>query len=114
MVYEWVGGKHACVNLIGVSPLMGLEVRAFTVGLVAIKATSKMCYDNKHAFMPFIFYTFGFLALEVVDLLHRLQWVMHNNVMYPRFMNVVFTKIDFDIQKGLTAQLIVRFLSIHV
>jgi hypothetical protein len=25
-VYGWVGGKHACVNLTGVSPLVKLEV----------------------------------------------------------------------------------------
>jgi hypothetical protein len=26
VVYGWVGGKHACVNLTGVSPLVGLGV----------------------------------------------------------------------------------------
>jgi hypothetical protein len=31
MVHEWVGGKHACVNLIGVSPLVRLRVGALTV-----------------------------------------------------------------------------------
>jgi len=31
MVYEWVGGKHACVDLTEVSPLVGLGVRAVTV-----------------------------------------------------------------------------------
>jgi len=29
-------------------------------------------------------------------------------------MNVVFTRIDFSIQKGLVAQFIARLLSIHV
>jgi len=52
-------------------------------------------------FIPFAFDTFGFLASETVDLLHRVQKVMHNNVMSPRSMNVVFTRIDFVIQKGL-------------
>ena len=31
----------------------------------------------------------------------RVQKVMHNNVMSPRSMNVVFTRIGFAIQKGL-------------
>jgi len=30
-----------------------------------------MCSDNQHAFIPFVFGTFGFLVLEAVDLLHR-------------------------------------------
>jgi len=32
MVYGWVGEKHGCVDLTWVSPLVGLGVRAFTVG----------------------------------------------------------------------------------
>ena len=53
--------------------------------------------NNQHAFIPFVFYTFSFLAPEAVDLLHKVQKVMHNNVMSPRSMNVVFTMIDFAI-----------------
>jgi hypothetical protein len=40
MVYGWVGGKHACVDLTGVSPLVGLGVGAFTVGQAALKSAS--------------------------------------------------------------------------
>ena len=78
MVYGWVGGKHACVDLTGVSPLVGLGVGPFTVAQAALKATSnkvakhkKMCSDNEHVFKPFAFDTFDFLAPEVVDLLLR-------------------------------------------
>jgi len=121
MVYGCVGGKHVCVDLTGVSPLVGLGVGPFIVGQTALKATSskvakheKACFDNQHAFIPFAFDTFGFLAPEVVDLLHRVQKVMHNNVMSPRSMNVVFTRIGFAIQKGLAAQLVARLTSIQV
>jgi hypothetical protein len=69
MVYRWVGGKHACVDLTGVSPLVGLGVAAFTVGQTALKAASskvakheKACSDNQHVFIPFAFDTFDFLA----------------------------------------------------
>jgi len=121
MVYGCVGGKHACVDLTGVSPLVRLGVRPFTVRHAAPKAASskgakheKACSDNQHAFIPFAFDTFGFLALEAVDLLHRVQKVMHSNVMSPRFMNVVFMRIGFAIQKGLAAQLVARLPSIQV
>jgi len=39
---------------------------------------------------------------------------MHSNVMSPRSMNVVFTRIGFAVQKGLAAQLVARLLSIQV
>jgi hypothetical protein len=71
----------------------------------------KACSDNQHAFIPFAFDTFGFLASEAIDLLHRVQKVMHSNVMS---MNVVFTRIGFAIQKGLAAQLVVRLSSMQV
>jgi len=102
MVYRWVDGKHACVDLTEVSPLVGLGAGPFTVGQTTLKAASnkvakheKACSDNQHVFIPFAFDIFCFLAPEAVDLLHRVQNVMHSNVMSPRSMNVVFTRIDF-------------------
>jgi len=84
MVYGWVGGKQACVDLTEVSPLVGLGVRPFTVGQPALKVVSskvakheKVCSNNQHAFIPFALDTFGFLAPEIVDLLHRVRKVMH-------------------------------------
>jgi len=47
--------------------------------------------DNQHAFIPFDFDTFGFLAPKVVDLLYRVQKVTQNNVITLRSTNVVFT-----------------------
>ena len=87
MVYGRVGGNQAWVDLTRFSPLVGLGVGAFTVGQAALKVVSskvakheKTCSDNQHVFIPFSFDTFGFLASEVVDLLHGVQRVMHINV----------------------------------
>nr|GEU48387.1 putative reverse transcriptase domain-containing protein [Tanacetum cinerariifolium]GEU48392.1 putative reverse transcriptase domain-containing protein [Tanacetum cinerariifolium] len=100
LVFGWVGGKHACVDLTGVSPLVGLSSRGFTTGQAALKAASgkvtkheKACIENQHVFIPFMFDTFGFLALEAVELLIRVQRVMHNNVMTPKFTDVVFKRL---------------------
>ncbi|MCI85244.1 auxilin-like protein, partial [Trifolium medium] len=64
MVYGSIWGKHACMDLTGVSPLVGLRADAFTAGQTALKgASSKMtkhektCSDNQHAFIPFAFDT---------------------------------------------------------
>ena len=84
MVYESAGGKLACVDLAEVSSLVRLVVGAFTIEQTALKVASskevkheKVCYDNQHAFILFAFETFGFLTPEVVDLLHKVQRVMH-------------------------------------
>nr|GEU43809.1 putative exostosin-like protein [Tanacetum cinerariifolium] len=119
LVFGWVGRKHACVDLTEVSPLVGLSGGGFTVGQAALKAASckvtkheKTCIKNQHVFIHFAFDTFGFLSPEAVELLTRVQHVMSNNVITPRSINVVFTRIGFAIQKGLAAQLVVRLPSL--
>ncbi|KAL6547310.1 hypothetical protein OROMI_023031 [Orobanche minor] len=81
--------KEAPVNFL-TDPLEGSG--GFTAGQAALKAASckvakheKTCMENQHAFMPFAFDTFGFLVPEVVDLIKRIQKVMHSNVMTPRY-----------------------------
>ncbi|PNX83354.1 auxilin-like protein [Trifolium pratense] len=96
LVYGWIGVKHACMDLIEISPLVGLMTGDFTIGQVTLKAASskmvkheRACCDNQHVFIPFAFDTFGFLAPEVVTILKRVQRVMHSNVMSPRSQYVV-------------------------
>ncbi|GJV76417.1 RNA-directed DNA polymerase, eukaryota [Tanacetum coccineum] len=81
-----------------------LSSRGFTAGLTALKVASgkvikheKSCIENQHVFIPFAFDTFGFLAPEAVELLSRVQRVMHSNVMTPRSTDVVFKRIGFAI-----------------
>jgi hypothetical protein len=70
--------------------------------------------DNRYVFIPFAFDIFGFLAPEIADILKRVQRVMHNNVVMPKSMDVVFCRLRFDIQKGLAAQLITCPSFVHV
>nr|GEV28212.1 hypothetical protein [Tanacetum cinerariifolium] len=85
------------MDLTGVSSLVGLSSRGFTAGRATLKAASgkvtkyeKACIENQHVFIPFAFDTFGFLAPDAMDLLSRVQRVMHNNLMTPRSTNVIF------------------------
>jgi len=89
---------------------VGLGAGPFIVGHAALKVASskvtkheKACSNNHHVFIPFAFDSFSFLAPEAIDLLHRVQNVMHSNVISPRSKNVVFTMISFAIQKRLAA-----------
>jgi hypothetical protein len=49
-----------------------------------------------------------------VNLLQKVQNVMNGNVVSPKTINVILKKIDFVIQKGLAAQLVVRLFFIHM
>jgi hypothetical protein len=60
----------------------------------------RACSNNQHAFILFAFDTFGFLAPDAMNILKRVQRVMHNNVVSHRSQDIVFKRIDFAIQKG--------------
>ncbi|MFS8014400.1 hypothetical protein Hanom_Chr15g01344061 [Helianthus anomalus] len=47
LVFGWEGGKHACVDLTGVSPLAGFRENGFVAGQAVLKAESKKV--EKHA-----------------------------------------------------------------
>jgi hypothetical protein len=83
---------------------VGLATEDFIVRQAALKAASskivkheKACSDNQHAFIPFAFDTFEFLAPDAVAILKRVQRVMHINMMCPMSQNVVFKRIYFAI-----------------
>ncbi|KAL8250908.1 hypothetical protein R6Q59_034601 [Mikania micrantha] len=115
LVFRWAGGKHACVDLTGVSPLVGLRDTGFVAREAVLKAElgkiakhEKACAENQHAFIPFAFNTFGSLAPDAATFLKRVQQVVHSNSSTPKNANFVFSKIGFAIQKGVVAQLIAR------
>ncbi|KAL8264983.1 hypothetical protein R6Q59_023113 [Mikania micrantha] len=115
LVFGWVGGKHACVDLTGVSPLVGLRDTGFVARQAVLKAElrkiakhEKACAENQHAFIPFAFDTFGSLAPDAATFLKRVQQVVHSNSSTPKNANFVFSRIGFAIQKGVAAQLVAR------
>jgi hypothetical protein len=83
-----------------------LRAGDFIAGQATLKAASnkvakheKACFDNQHAFIPFWFDSFGFLAPDTVDLLQIVQKIILNNIVSPRSVDVVFKMIGFGIQK---------------
>ncbi|MFS7948371.1 putative exostosin [Helianthus anomalus] len=119
LVFGWEGGKHACVDLTGVSPLAGFRENGFVAGQAVLKAESKKvekhakaCEDNQHAFVPLAFDTFGSLAPEAVRFLSRVQRVVHSNFSTPQGRGFVFSRLGFSIQKGMAAQFVARLPAI--
>lgn len=107
--------KHACVDFIGVSLLVGLRDIGFVARQTVLKAKvgksskhKKTCVENQHAINPFVFDTFGSLAPDAVTFLKRVQQVVDSNSTTPKNDKFVFNRIDFVIQKRVATQLVVR------
>ncbi|GJR38451.1 putative reverse transcriptase domain-containing protein [Tanacetum coccineum] len=49
LVFGWAGGKHTCMDLTGVSPLVGLRDNGFVAGQAALKAESSKVAKHKKA-----------------------------------------------------------------
>ena len=115
LVFGWAGGKHACVDLTGVSPLVGFRDTGFVAGQAVLKAESKKvtkhetaCSENQHVFVPFAFDTFGSLAPVATRFLDRVQKVVHSNSPSSKNQGFIFSRVGFAIQKGVAAQLVAR------
>lgn len=66
MVYEWIRGKHACVNLFKVSTLVATSNKV-----------AKHVLTNNIPLHHLRLIFFCFLAPEIVDLLHRVQRIIN-------------------------------------
>ncbi|MFS7995524.1 putative deacetylvindoline O-acetyltransferase [Helianthus anomalus] len=110
LVFGWEGRKHACVDLTGVSPFVGLRDHGFVAGQAITKAEAdkvakheKACIENQHVFVPFAFDTFGALAPDAVRFLKRVQQVISSNTAHVKGQNFVFSRVGFAIQKRVAA-----------
>ncbi|KAL8233414.1 hypothetical protein R6Q59_019514 [Mikania micrantha] len=104
LVFGWEGGKHSCVDLTGVSPLVGLSDTGFVASHAALKAESgkvakheKACLENQHVFTSVAFDTFEVLVPKAVNFLNRVQRVMYSNITAPMHRKIVFSRIGFTI-----------------
>jgi hypothetical protein len=60
----------------------------------------RACSNIQHGFIPFAFDTFGFLAPEAVNILNRVQRIMHSNVVSPKSLYIMFKRMGFVIIRG--------------
>ncbi|MFS7963785.1 putative exostosin [Helianthus anomalus] len=117
-VFGWEGGKHACVDLTGVSPsrdygfMAGQAITKAEAGKVA--KHEKACIENQHVFVPFAFDTFGAFATDAVRFLKRVQQVASSNTAHVKGQNFVFSRVGFAIQEGVAAQLVARLPAISL
>lgn len=121
LLFGWAQGKHACIDLTGVSPLVGLRNSVFVAGQALLKAESKKvdkheaaCLENQHVFVPFAFDTFGAIAPQAIKLLDRVKKVVQSNSPAAKGQCFIFNRVGFAIQKGVAAQLVARLPACHL
>jgi hypothetical protein len=88
-VYMWLGGKYACVNLIGISPLVRLKTVTFIVGQAKHEKT---CSHNQHALILFMFDTFDFLVPEAANHLQKVQKVICITILWLLSLLMLFCR----------------------
>lgn len=86
LVYEWVDGTHACINLTEILPSMEISIEGFTMRQSTLNAApnkvvryKKMCYDNQHVYhLSLTLLIFNFIAKKT-----------HINIISSRTMNII-------------------------
>ena len=118
LLFNWLQGKDACLDVTGISPFAGVGATSWSPGIALHNAVEKKkrkyaskCEDNGYKFIPFAFSTFGEFDTEALDTLSRIKSIAishSNNVKSGVF---IFHRISFCIQKGVGAQLVSRLPS---
>ena len=115
LLFNWVHGKDACVDVIESSPFDGTGVSSWapsaSLANVAERKRKKYtakCEENGYKFIPFAFSTFGELGEDVLDLLSRSSSYSSSNSSSTKSKPYIFRRLAFCIQKGVGSQLVVR------
>ncbi|KAL5717905.1 hypothetical protein ACHQM5_010858 [Ranunculus cassubicifolius] len=115
LVYNWLNGKHTCVDLTCCSPLVGFVDGYFDKdkglrNMVRKKYDKhdKACQDGGFEFLPFGFTSFGCLCEEAIDFMTRVEKVAHSHLVCYKSTKFVFHRLGFLIQKGIAAQIVSR------
>ena len=79
LLFDWLHGKDACVNVTGGSPFAGMRVSSCAPGASLANDTERKrkkytakCEENGYKFIPFDFSTFGELGEDALNLLARI------------------------------------------
>ncbi|CAO2841665.1 unnamed protein product [Amaranthus hypochondriacus] len=115
LLFNWLHGKNACVDVTGGSPFVGTGVSAWAPGVSLANAAERKkkkyaatCEENGYKFIPFAFSTFGELGEDALELLARIGSFSVSNSGNTKSRIYIFQRLAFCIQKGVGAQLVAR------
>ena len=107
LLFNWLQGKDACLDVTGISPFGGTGVTSWAPGVALHNAVEKKkrkyaskCEDNGYKFVPFAFSTFGEFDTEALDTLSRIKSIASSHSNNAKSGIFIFHMISFCIQKG--------------
>ncbi|GJX36969.1 hypothetical protein Tco_0250272, partial [Tanacetum coccineum] len=88
LLFNWIQGKDACVDVTSISSFAGTGVNSYAPGVALHNAVEKKmrryeikCADNRYKFIPFDFSTFGEFDKDALNTLSRIRSlsISHSN-----------------------------------
>ncbi|PWA81441.1 hypothetical protein CTI12_AA187660 [Artemisia annua] len=93
LLFNWLEGKYACLDVTGISPFAGTGASSWALGNAIEKKKKKYaskCEDNGYKFIPFAFSTFGEFDTEALDTLSRIKSIVNSHSNNARMMFLSF------------------------
>ncbi|GKA23254.1 hypothetical protein Tco_0709216 [Tanacetum coccineum] len=118
LLYNWLQGKDACLDVTCISPFAGMGATSWAPGVALHNAVEKkkkkygsVCEENGYKFIPFAFSTFGEFDTDALDTLSRIKSISISYSNNAKSGVFIFHRVSFCIQKGVGAQLVSRLPS---
>nr|GEW00056.1 putative reverse transcriptase domain-containing protein [Tanacetum cinerariifolium] len=110
LLFNWLQGKDACLDVTDISPFAGTGVNSWAPGLALHNAVEKkrrkyasICADNGYKFIPFSFSTLGEFDKDVLDTLSCIKFLStshSNNVKSGAF---IFHRVSDTVHEPLNS-----------
>ena len=114
LLYQWLDGRHSCVDLVCVSPARGGWRDAASALSIVERAKqekhARTCLSHEFDFIPFGFSTFGSFGPAAETLLDRIcqRFASHTQVPAWEAHAWVHRRLSFSIIRGVAEQFVRR------
>ena len=115
LLFNWLQGKDACVDVTRDTPFAGTGVTSWAPGVSLANAAERKrkkyvakCEENGYKFISFAFSTFGELGKDALELLARIGSFSVSHSGSSKSRAYIFQRLAFCIHKGVGAQLVPR------
>ncbi|GKB15918.1 putative reverse transcriptase domain-containing protein, partial [Tanacetum coccineum] len=97
LLFNWLQGKDACLDMTGISPFAGTGANSWAPGVALHNAVEKkkrkyasICKENGYKFIPFAFFTFREFDTEALDTLSRIKAISITTQIMLRVVHLSF------------------------
>ncbi|GJW91675.1 hypothetical protein Tco_0169228 [Tanacetum coccineum] len=107
LLFNWIQGKDACLDVIGISPFAGMRVNSWAPGVALHNPVKKRrkyatkCADNGYKFIPFAFSTFGEFDKDALDIFSHIGSLSISHSNNPKSSLFIFHGDTRDVMQSL-------------